>query len=139
MSNCVMKVSICFIAADRSSRLCCARETISRSSSASSLVMMKLVCFCWSSEKRWNSRSDRSLAIKVWVARGRKGILEVWEGATFYRIGVGGMPFGVWGFVLVFAFCLRGAGGLVCLCFRWHPRFAFVLQVLPLCGAMLST
>jgi hypothetical protein len=30
---------------------------------------------------------------------------------------------------------VRGAGGLVCLCFRWHPRYAFVLQALPLCGA----
>jgi len=38
-------------------------------------------------------------------------------------------------FALAFAFCLRGAGGLVCLCLRWHPRYAFVLHASPLCGA----
>jgi len=40
---------------------------------------------------------------------------------------------------LVFCFYaglrLRGAGGLVFLPLRWHPRVAFVLQASPLCGA----
>jgi hypothetical protein len=44
--------------------------------------------------------------------------------------------FGFWfAFALALAFCLRGADGLVCLCFCWHPRFAFVLHASPLCGA----
>jgi hypothetical protein len=42
---------------------------------------------------------------------------------------------GVLVFALASAFCLRGAAGLVCSCFRWHPRYAFVLQASPLCGA----
>jgi hypothetical protein len=43
------------------------------------------------------------------------------------------MGFG--GFAMAFAFCRRGAAGLVVLAVRWHPRFAFVLQASPLCGA----
>jgi hypothetical protein len=36
----------------------------------------------------------------------------------------------------VFAFLLAsGLSRAVCLPFCWHPRFAFVLQALPLCGA----
>jgi hypothetical protein len=42
---------------------------------------------------------------------------------------------GVLGFVLASAVCLRGAAGLVGLCFCWHPRFVIVLHALPLCGA----
>jgi hypothetical protein len=40
--------------------------------------------------------------------------------------GAGGLV--VLAFALASVFCLRGAGSLVCLCFRWHPRFAFVAQ-----------
>jgi hypothetical protein len=36
----------------------------------------------------------------------------------------------------VFAFALAsGLSRAVCLLFCWHPRIAFVLQALPLCGA----
>ena len=35
-------------------------------------------------------------------------------------------------------FGLSCDAGLVCFCFRWHPRYAFVLQALPLCGAALT-
>jgi hypothetical protein len=58
-------------------------------------------------------------------------------GRRFFGDGVG--P----GLFLGF-FCLRRwvgllgfavASGLVLLLLRWHPRLAFVLQALPLCGA----
>jgi hypothetical protein len=47
--------------------------------------------------------------------------------------GAGGLV--VLAFALASAFCLRGAASLVFLPLRWHPRFAFVLQASPLCGA----
>jgi hypothetical protein len=50
------------------------------------------------------------------------------------------LPFGVLGFALASALCIRASRvAPVSLPFHWHPRFAFVLQASPLCGAMLST
>ncbi|CAM2196619.1 protein of unknown function [Paraburkholderia kururiensis] len=69
ISNCWMYVSMACIAAARSSRFFCARATMSRSSSASSDVIVKLACFCWSSEKRWNSWSVRSFAMSYEMRR----------------------------------------------------------------------
>jgi len=36
--------------------------------------------------------------------------------------------FGCSGLCAASVFCLRGAGGLVCLCFRWHLRFVVVAR-----------
>jgi hypothetical protein len=45
----------------------------------------------------------------------------------------GTVPPAVFCLVLAFVFCC--AASSVCLSLRWHPRYAFVLQTSPLCGA----
>jgi hypothetical protein len=49
-------------------------------------------------------------------------------------VGASFLPL-LWRLFFGFWFLQAVAGGLVCMCFRWHPRYAFGLLVLPLCGA----
>jgi len=90
-------------------------------------------------------RRNRPSQCRWWVCRPFGGQTEIlsWAGVAAGAMGFG---FLVSGFVcdaavVYLGFCwhpglsVRGAGGLVCLCFRWHPRVAFALHASPLFGA----
>jgi hypothetical protein len=55
----------------------------------------------------------------------------------FFAFWVLALLVGVFAFALASALCLRASCVAVRWLWpvRWHPRFAFVLQALPLCGA----